>query len=106
MCGTASIVGHRTVHGGDVAAQTNESIENIAALVSAANAAIGTIVYLIDALRYKVDVRLATDLEAIRGRLAKRLRTDPPIAYRRADICRADLLVEIEAFGRPVSWSG
>jgi len=106
ISGTASIVGHRTVHVGDVTAQTGESMENISALVDAANDAIGRSEYSIDALRYKVYVRHARDLEAVRRKLANRLCADLPVAYLQADICRDDLLVEIEAFGRPISWSG
>ncbi|MGT2490853.1 chorismate transformation enzyme, FkbO/Hyg5 family [Cupriavidus basilensis] len=36
VSGTASIVGHRTVHAGDVAAQTRESIANVAAVLEQA----------------------------------------------------------------------
>jgi chorismate lyase/3-hydroxybenzoate synthase len=37
ISGTASIVGHRTLHAGDVVAQTRETLSNIEAIVSEAN---------------------------------------------------------------------
>jgi enamine deaminase RidA (YjgF/YER057c/UK114 family) len=106
ISGTASIVGHQTVHAGDAAAQTRESIANISAVVAAANEVSGTGVYSINALQFKVYVRRAEDLAAIRRELASQLTPDHPILYLQADICRSDLLVEIEAVGLPVAAEG
>jgi chorismate lyase/3-hydroxybenzoate synthase len=106
ISGTASIVGHQTVHAGDAAAQTRESIANISALVAAANEASESGVYSIDTLQYKVYVRRAEDLESIRHEFASKLTPNEPIVYLQADICRSELLVEIEAVGRPAVADG
>jgi chorismate lyase/3-hydroxybenzoate synthase len=98
VSGTASIVGHETVHQGDVAAQTRESMANIGALLDEANRVVGAR-YSLDGLKFKVYVRQPSDLRAIEGALAASLRPSTPILYLQADVCREDLLVEIEATG-------
>jgi chorismate lyase/3-hydroxybenzoate synthase len=102
ISGTASIVGHRSVHLGDAAAQARESAANVAALVAAANDATAAGAYSPGALKYKVYVRHESDLPAIRAELTRGLRAGHPITYLKADICRSELLVEIEAVGGPV----
>jgi hypothetical protein len=97
--GTASILGHSTVHVGNVAAQTRESIANISELVAEANRVSGSSRYSIEELHYKVYVRHATDLGDICRELALLLPASCPITYLQADICRRDLMVEIEAAG-------
>ncbi len=108
ISGTASIVGHQSVHAGDAAAQAREAAVNIAALIEAANEAAGTKAYSVEALRYKAYVRNARDLAAIRAELADNLAAAHPITYLQADICRSELLVEIEAVGapRPIGGAG
>jgi chorismate lyase/3-hydroxybenzoate synthase len=99
VSGTASIVGHETIHHGDVAAQTRETMANIDALLKEANRVVGLPRYCLDGLKFKVYVRQPTDLRAIEGALAGSLRSSTPIVYLQADVCREDLLVEIEATG-------
>jgi enamine deaminase RidA (YjgF/YER057c/UK114 family) len=99
VSGTASIVGHETIHAGDVAAQTRETLVNIGALVDEANRVAGSARYALDALKYKVYVRRPSDLAAIERALSTSLRTSTSIVYLQADVCREDLLVEIEAIG-------
>jgi enamine deaminase RidA (YjgF/YER057c/UK114 family) len=99
VSGTASIVGHETIHQGDVAAQTRETMANINALLEEANRVVGWARYTLDGLKFKVYVRQPSDLGAIREVLAGSLRPSTPIVYLRADVCREDLLVEIEATG-------
>jgi hypothetical protein len=53
----------------------------------------------LDALAYKVYVRRPADLSLIQTQLASALGTQAQIVYLQADICRQDLLVEIEATG-------
>ena len=101
ISGTASIIGHKSVHAGDAAAQAREVAANIAALVGAANEAAGAEAYSVEALRYKAYVRNTGDLAAIRAELDGRLAAAHPITYLKADICRSELLVEIEAAGAP-----
>ncbi len=106
VSGTASIVGHETVHRGDVAAQTRETMANIAALLDEANRVVGSARYFLDGLKFKVYVRQPVDLRAIEATLAASLRPSTSVVYLQADVCREDLLVEIEATGeaanRPV----
>jgi chorismate lyase / 3-hydroxybenzoate synthase len=96
ISGTASIVGHETVHLGDVAAQTRETLANIEALVGEANRVSSTGRFSMDALAYKVYVRHGADLPLIQSQLHTRAQ----VLYLLADVCRQDLLVEIEAIGR------
>jgi enamine deaminase RidA (YjgF/YER057c/UK114 family) len=96
ISGTASIVGHETLHIGNVAAQVDESLRNVQAVVEAANAATGEAIFAVERLKMKAYVRHADDADTVRHRLQQRL-PDTPVPLVRADICRADLLFEIEA---------
>ena len=98
VSGTASIVGYETIHHGDVSAQTRETLANLDALLEEANRVVGTR-YSLDGLKFKVYVRRPRDLEAIQSALSANLRPAAPILYLQADVCREDLLVEIEATG-------
>jgi chorismate lyase / 3-hydroxybenzoate synthase len=99
ISGTASIVGHRSLHIGDTAAQTCETLTNIEALLGEANRLADGAHFDLDTLAYKVYVRRPTDLPVIQAQLASHLGSKAQIIYLRADICRQDLLVEIEATG-------
>lgn len=96
VSGTASIIGHRTAHAGDVAQQTEETLDNIEAVLAQANAAAAPGGFAIDRLALKVYLRDAADLDVVRARVERRARALQPL-YLHADICRHDLLVEIEA---------
>ena len=96
ISGTASIVGHRTIHPDDVAGQCREALDNIAAVVSEANRAARSRPFTLDELVYRVYVRHAADFPVIRDALAPRV-GGADVLYVQADICRADLLLEIEA---------
>lgn len=96
ISGTASIVGHQTVHPGDAAGQCVESLANIAAVVQEASVLSRGAAYRLEALSYRVYIRNAGDFDDIRQLLTERLGA-AEIVYLQADICRADLLVEIEA---------
>jgi chorismate lyase / 3-hydroxybenzoate synthase len=98
VSGTASIVGHETIHAGDVIAQTRETMANIEALIHEANRAVGSSRYSWDRLMLKAYLRKAADLPAIEAALAE-LPSPAAIVYLQADVCREDLLVEIEAVG-------
>jgi chorismate lyase / 3-hydroxybenzoate synthase len=99
ISGTASIVGHETVHIGDAAAQTRETLVNIEALLGAANRAAGAARFALGSLAYKVYVRNSSDVPVIQAQLSAALGSSARIVYLKADICRRDLLVEIEASG-------
>ena len=98
ISGTASIVGHETLHPGDVRRQTEESLENIAAVLGAAAAS-----FAIQTLTCTVYLRHAADFATVREVFERVVGAHSAAAreaiYLRADICRADLLVEIEAHG-------
>jgi hypothetical protein len=102
ISGTASIVGHTTVHVGDVRRQTEESLLNIAAVRQVASERAG-VAFAADALVYTVYVRRAEDLAVVREVFESEVGPASPAArecvYLQADICRAELLVEIEAHG-------
>jgi chorismate lyase/3-hydroxybenzoate synthase len=99
VSGTSSIVGHRTVHAGDVVAQTRETLANIRALLSEASRRAAGVKFALEQLAYKVYLRYEKDLRACAGELRRVLGPEVPIVYLRADVCRAELLVEIEAVG-------
>ena len=99
VSGTASIVGHETLHGGDVSAQTRETLTNIDALLDEANRIVGSAHYSLDCLKFKVYVRRVSDFAATMRVLSAALDSSTTIVYLQADVCREDLLVEIEATG-------
>jgi chorismate lyase/3-hydroxybenzoate synthase len=96
ISGTASIVGHETRHIGDLHGQIAETIENLRALIGAADQTAPTPlgdcwafkIYLQDPA-YREDVNRA--IETAFGSGCQRL-------FLRGDVCRSELLVEIEAF--------
>jgi chorismate lyase/3-hydroxybenzoate synthase len=98
ISGTASIVGHRTLHAGDPAAQTREALVNIQALLEQA-ARTRRAPFTLESLAYKVYVRDPGALPVIRAELEGAVGTRTSRLYLRADICRRDLAVEIEAVG-------
>ena len=99
ISGTASIVGHRTLHAGDPAAQTRETLVNIQALLEESARQAHTQALRLEALAYKVYVRDPKDLAAIRAELVSALGRGAALLYLEADVCRQDLAVEIEAVG-------
>lgn len=98
ISGTASIVGHETVHGGDVAAQTRETLTNVGTVHREA-ARVASGVGAAADLCYLAYVRAAEDLSAVQAEIDATLGADAQVCYVQADVCRADLLVEIEASG-------
>jgi chorismate lyase / 3-hydroxybenzoate synthase len=99
ISGTASIVGHRSIHVGDTAAQTRETLANIEALLGEANRAERGARFSLGSLACKVYVRRAADVPLVREQLGAALDPAARVVYLQADICREDLLVEIEATG-------
>ncbi len=99
ISGTASIVGHRSIHVGDTAAQTRETLTNIAALLEEANRVERAARFSLGSLACKVYVRRPADVAVIRAELTRALEPAARVIYLQADICRQDLLVEVEATG-------
>lgn len=101
ISGTASIVGHETRHAGDVEAQCYVALNNIEQLIGSANLERHGLQVKRDDLSFdavKVYVRRMEDIPLVASRCARYF-DDPAtrIAYLNVDICRSDLLVEIEA---------
>lgn len=98
--GTASIRGEDSVHLGDLDRQIEETFENLAVLIRAAD---GSGAEDIDGRR-KLDrfrhLRIyhvrEQDRERVRARAVEAFSPTCKIEFLRADLCRADLLVEIE----------
>lgn len=97
VSGTASIVGHRTVHPGDVAGQCREALLNIATVITEANRVARSRPFTAGELDYRVYLRDAADWPAIAEALLAATEGGRVVCVQ-ADICRADLLIEIEAF--------
>jgi enamine deaminase RidA (YjgF/YER057c/UK114 family) len=96
VSGTASIIGSGTVHHGDVLRQLDETIENLQVVVDQARTR-GFAARNPRGLCLNVYLRNARDYPVVRDWLDAKF-SDAQIVYLQADVCRADLLVEIEAF--------
>ncbi len=98
VSGTASIVGHESRHIGDAAAQTAEILRNLDALTAEVSQTTRIPLQGLDrAPCLRVYLRNPRDLSPIRGRIEARMAPDAQIVYLQADICRPELLVEMEA---------
>lgn len=89
ISGTASIRGHESLHVGDVIAQTQLSLENVGILLEQSNKTRD------DVQSLRVYLRHAEDLQAVRSLVDEALPSGNRV-FLQADICRAELLVEIE----------
>ncbi len=92
--GTASIVGEQSLHPGDVRAQTRETIRNVAALLAGVlpqeSAPLGRLHEL------RVYVRERGSADAVRDIVLEQCGALSRLEFVQAQICRQDLLVEIE----------
>ncbi len=91
ISGTASIVGYETMHHGDVEKQTRETLLNIRALLEQVPH------YDAGKLLLKAYLRHADDLVRVRALIEAELGAGCNTVYLHSDICRSDLLVEIES---------
>lgn len=105
ISGTASITHSEVRHPGDIVGQTEQTLDNIAALIAPENFARhglpDTRASLRDLAKVRVYVKRAADYAACRAVCEQRLGNLPAV-YVIADVCRPELLVEIEgvAFSR------
>lgn len=97
ISGTASIVGYRTVHTGDVVAQTRETLANLQAVIEEANRRLGHPGFNLKTVCYRVYMRRAEDKPLIKNAMEYILGPAMRAMFVQADICRQDLLLEIEA---------
>lgn len=98
ISGTASIVGHETVHPGDLLGQCRTTLANLAVILERAGA--DGPARLGEAAAWKVYLRHPGDYAAVRDFLADALHPASPVLYLAGDICRGDLLAEIEGVVR------
>ncbi|WP_454260970.1 chorismate transformation enzyme, FkbO/Hyg5 family [Pseudoxanthomonas mexicana] len=97
LSGTASIVGHASQHADSLRAQLDETLTNLDSLLGAARERAPTLSPHLDGTsRLKVYVRDAADADAVAAQLEARLGTRVPWLMLHADVCRRELLVEIE----------
>ncbi|MHB8453531.1 MAG: chorismate transformation enzyme, FkbO/Hyg5 family [Acidiferrobacterales bacterium] len=98
ISGTASIVGHESVHPDDPAAQIDETLRNLGVLIDGAQREEGANFHGFDSISHlKIYIRDRAHFELISNRLARELSPQIPQLYLAAEICRRDLLLEIEA---------
>lgn len=93
VSGTASIVGHASQHHDDVLAQLDETLLNLDALIDHARQKSVNLDGGAPLLR--VYIRNREDFPTIRARLCERFAPDH-MMFLAADICRSELLLEIE----------
>jgi chorismate lyase / 3-hydroxybenzoate synthase len=91
VSGTSSVLGHATVHDGNVLAQLEETLLNIETVLAQTGRTLDNVISA------KTYIRRASDYDAIATKLDGLL---PSNLYLEADICRADLLLEIECVAR------
>jgi enamine deaminase RidA (YjgF/YER057c/UK114 family) len=104
ISGTASIVGHESRHMGNVRAQTRETLTNLSEIVAQANDRLpeGEL-FTLSKLHLRVYVRHPEDADAVRRELRVCLGKQLNLCFVQADVCRQELLVEIEASGLSTS---
>ncbi len=97
ISGTGSIVEHQSLHDGDVVAQLTEVLRNIDALLQHAASVSGTDFRdKCTTSTFKVYLRHAADLPLIQEQLAHALGEGTSVLLLNADLCRKELLMEIE----------
>jgi chorismate lyase/3-hydroxybenzoate synthase len=91
VSGTSSVVGHQTMHAEDVEAQLEETLQNIEAVLGRAGCGMENVVTA------KTYIRRAADYEVVSRRLQNVFAQN---LFLEADICRPNLLLEIEVVAR------
>jgi len=97
IAGTASVVGHVSVHIGDPHKQTLEIIHNLNALIAHTERLHGTIrgQWYGQAL-FKIYIRHPEHFATIRHLLEEQLPSHTQVLYLQGEMCRSELLLEIE----------
>ncbi|MDD4823437.1 MAG: hypothetical protein PHI48_12875 [Bacteroidales bacterium] len=100
ISGTASILGQETVHVGDVAGQTEQTIQNITSLMSPdASKSAAQIIDMNSSKEVsylRVYIKDKSDFPVVRQICENQYGADSCINYVEAEVCRTNLLVEIE----------
>jgi len=101
ISGTASILGHVTVHPGFVEMQARETLDNIRAVIDQASKEGFKFAGFGEGIALKAYVRHAEHFSIVRDIIHEEYGVIEELVMLQADICRVDLLLEIEA----VCWS-
>ena len=97
LSGTASITGHQSRHVGCLGAQVEESLKNVKALIREANKRTGEHFALESRHNtFKAYVRDESHIPEVRDILGRQLDPEASLIYLRSDICRQELLFEID----------
>jgi chorismate lyase/3-hydroxybenzoate synthase len=97
ISGTASIIGHQTHHENQVSNQLRESLRNVQSLLAEGHRLLGGPRAQLDGDGIlKVYIRNPDDYELIRDTLDTEAPPEIPRIYLNGDICRANLLTEID----------
>ena len=91
VSGTSSVVGHETVHAGDVSAQLSETLRNMEVVLGQTGRTLANVTSAKTYVRRPEDYALIS--QRLNGVFASNL-------YLEADICRKDLLLGIESVAR------
>lgn len=94
VSGTASVVGHETRHQGDIHGQLAVTFSNLDRLTDHVVTESSLCQALVPGI-LKVYLRHPEDLAAVQQAVEQRY-GDVPVVYVQADVCRSDLLVEID----------
>ena len=86
--------------GRQVVAQAQEAMANIAAVLAEADARVSGTMFDPARLDYTVYVRHASEIAQVQAALGALIPAASEVLFVEADICRSDLLVEIEAWGQ------
>jgi len=98
ISGTASIVGHESKHAGDLDGQLETTCDNLRLLLDS----IGEASELrLEFCLLKAYVRNSDETDRVREIIRQRF-PEIPVRYLAADICRRELLVEMEGLGQQV----
>ena len=95
ISGTASVAGHQTMHKGDIEQQFTQTLKNLRALTDKNNGQIPSAFNFSNVL-WKVYIRDPAHYSLLKDLVNKTLLPSKPVLYLHGDICRADLLMEIE----------
>jgi chorismate lyase / 3-hydroxybenzoate synthase len=95
VSGTASVVGHETRHEGDLDAQVEETLRNMETIVGEAASRVGLRASLDDFKIAKTYIRRAADYATIAPLVTAAL-PGTQLLFMESDICRRNLLLEIE----------
>jgi chorismate lyase/3-hydroxybenzoate synthase len=93
ISGTAAIVGHASAHEGDLEAQLDETLTNLGALLASADMPAGFDTHS----PLKAYVRRPADAPRVRELLQRRL-PGVPVLLLHGDVCRRELLVELDGW--------